>query len=116
MNDKSGSEELNIIFNYENIKNKNPHDLFNELFKKFTEDIGYSGMGSRSIEALKRALAKNNITYTNGYYGKTATLTSLLWSKEPPVITDEKNIFKLSDEKHLSENKEDIRGKGITNI
>ncbi|WP_062739306.1 Dot/Icm T4SS effector PieA/LirC, partial [Legionella pneumophila] len=116
MNDKSGSEELNIIFNYQNIKNKNPHDLFNELFKKFTEDIGYSGMGSRSIEALKRALAKNNITYTNGYYGKTATLTSLLWSKEPPVITDEKNIFKLSDEKHLSENKEDIRGKGITNI
>ncbi|AMP89401.1 hypothetical protein [Legionella pneumophila] len=116
MNDKSGSAELNIIFNYENIKNKNPHDLFNELFKKFTEDIGYSGIGSRSIEALKRALAKNNITYTNGYYGKTATLTSLLWSKEPPVITDEKNIFKLSDEKHLSENKEDIRGKGMTNI
>ncbi|HBA1636611.1 type IV secretion protein Dot [Legionella sp. PATHC032] len=113
---KIGSEELNIIFNYENIKNKNPHDLFNELFKKFTEDIGYSGMGSRSIEALKRALAKNSITYTDGYYGKKATLTSLLWSKEPPVITDEKNIFKLSDEKYLSENKEDIRGKGITNI
>lgn len=67
---KIGSEELNIIFNYENIKNKNPHDLFNELFKKFTEDIGYSGMGSRSIEALKRALAKNSITYTDGYYGK----------------------------------------------
>ncbi|MFO3016370.1 Dot/Icm T4SS effector PieA/LirC [Legionella pneumophila serogroup 1] len=116
MNDKSGSEELNIIFNYENIKNKNPHDLFNELFKKFTEDIGYSGMGSRSIEALKRALAKNNITYTNGYYGKTATLTSLLWSKEPPVITDEKNIFKLLDKKDLSEDKEDVLGKGIRNI
>ncbi|HAT1804067.1 TPA: type IV secretion protein Dot [Legionella pneumophila] len=115
MNDKSGSEELNIIFNYENIKNKNPHDLFNELFKKFTEDIGY-GMGSRSIEALKRALAKNDITYTDGYYGKTATLTSLLWSKEPPVITDEKNIFKLLDKKHLSENKEDVLGKGISNI
>ncbi|HAU1476932.1 Dot/Icm T4SS effector PieA/LirC [Legionella pneumophila] len=116
MNDKSGSENLNIIFNYENIKNKNPHDLFNELFKKFTEDIGYSGMGSRSIEALKRALAKNNITYTDGYYGKTATLTSLLWSKEPPVITDEKNIFKLLDKKDLSEDKEDILGKGIRNI
>ncbi|HIG0429393.1 TPA: type IV secretion protein Dot [Legionella pneumophila] len=116
MNDKSGSENLNIIFNYENIKNKNPHDLFNELFKKFTEDIGYSGMGSRSIEALKRALAKNNITYTDGYYGKTATLTSLLWSKEPPVITDEKNIFKLLDKKDLSEDKEDVLGKGIRNI
>ncbi|HHP7843771.1 TPA: type IV secretion protein Dot, partial [Legionella pneumophila] len=116
MNDKSGSEKLNIIFNYENIKNKNPHDLFNELFKKFTEDIGYSGMGSRSIEALKRALAKNNITYTDGYYGKTATLTSLLWSKEPPVITDEKNIFKLLDKKDLSEDKEDVLGKGIRNI
>ncbi|HAU0970991.1 TPA: type IV secretion protein Dot [Legionella pneumophila] len=116
MNDKSGSEKLNIIFNYENIKNKNPHDLFNELFKKFTEDIGYSGMGSRSIEALKRALAKNNITYTDGYYGKTATLTSLLWSKEPPIITDEKNIFKLLDKKDLSEDKEDVLGKGIRNI
>ncbi|ABQ55391.1 TPA: hypothetical protein JF904_002965 [Legionella pneumophila] len=115
MNGKSGSEELNIIFNYENIKNKNPHDLFNELFKKFTEDVGY-GMGSRSIEALKRALAKNDITYTDGYYGKTATLTSLLWSKEPPVITDEKNIFKLLDKKHLSENKEDVLGKGIRYI
>lgn len=95
MNGKTGSEELNIIFNYENIKNKNPHDLFNELFKKFTEDIGY-GMGSRSIEALKKALTENGITYTDGYYGKTATLTSLLWSKEPPVITDEKIYLNYS--------------------
>ncbi|KTD58228.1 substrate of the Dot/Icm secretion system [Legionella sainthelensi] len=102
--EKNGLKEPQIIFNTENIKNKNPHELFNELFKKFTEDIGY-GTGSRSIEALKIALTKSKITYTAGSYGTVSTLTSALWSKQPPVITDENKRLKLIDNKHLSDKK-----------
>ncbi|WP_244940868.1 type IV secretion protein Dot [Legionella sainthelensi] len=96
-NGEDNSERTKIIFNDENIMNKNPHDLLNELFKKFTIDTGAFGTGSRSIECLKRALKKQDVTFTEGNYGTTSSMTSLLWDKSAPVITDEKGKFKLFD-------------------